>query len=120
TESIKYRAARAMDERARSDGRLPPGGNVDKNTAGTTGISLALICAAYGYKAHFVFTDAFSEEKRWTMRAYGAELTDVLSDKKRITEQLIKRMIATAGEISRRPGHWYCDQLNNRDGEAGY
>src|SRR5438445_626114 len=73
-----------------------------------------------GYKAHFVFSDAFSEEKRWTMRAYGAELTDVLSERKRITEQLIKAMIATAGEISRRPGHWYCDQLNNRDGEAGY
>ena len=120
TGSMKDRVARAMVERARADGRLPPGGTVVEYTAGTTGISLALICAAYGYKAHFVFSDAFSEEKRWTMRAYGAELTDVLSDKKRITEQLIKRMIATAGEISRRPGHWYCDQLNNRDGEAGY
>jgi len=120
TGSMKDRVARAMVERARADGRLPAGGTVVEYTAGTTGISLALICAAYGYKAHFVFSDAFSEEKRWTMRAYGAELTDVLSDKKRITEQLIKRMIATAGEISRRPGHWYCDQLNNRDGEAGY
>ena len=120
TGSMKDRVARAMAERARADGRLPAGGTVVEYTAGTTGISLALICAAYGYKAHFVFSDAFSEEKRWTMRAYGAELTDVLSDKKRITEQLIKRMIATAGEISRRPGHWYCDQLNNRDGEAGY
>jgi len=120
TGSMKDRVARAMVELARADGRLPAGGTVVEYTAGTTGISLALICAAYGYKAHFVFSDAFSEEKRWTMRAYGAELTDVLSDKKRITEQLIKRMIATAGEISRRPGHWYCDQLNNRDGEAGY
>jgi cysteine synthase A len=54
------------------------------------------------------------------MRAYGAEITDVASDNKRITEHLIKSMIARAGEISRRPAHWWCDQLNNRDGELGY
>ncbi len=120
TGSMKDRVAQAMVDRAAADGRLPPGGTVVEYTAGTTGVSLALICAARGYKAHFVFSDAFSEEKRCTMRAYGAELTDVRSDNKRITEQLIKTMIATASEISRQPGHWYCDQLNNRDGEAGY
>lgn len=120
TGSMKDRVAQAMVERAAADGRLPPGGTVVEYTAGTTGVSLALICAARGYRAHFVFSDAFSEEKRYTMRAYGAELTDVLSDDKRITGQLIKAMIAKADEISRRPGHWYCDQLNNRDGEAGY
>jgi cysteine synthase len=120
TGSMKDRVARAMVESAAADGRLRPGGTVVEYTAGTTGVSLALICAARGYKAHFVFSDAFSEEKRWTMRAYGAELTDVVSEQKRITERLIKAMIATAGEISRRPGHWYCDQLNNPDGEAGY
>ncbi|HYL20255.1 MAG TPA: cysteine synthase family protein [Gemmatimonadales bacterium] len=120
TGSMKDRVARAMVDGAAADGRLPPGGTVVEYTAGTTGVSLALICAARGYHAHFVFSDAFSEEKRWTMRAYGAELTDILSDKKRITEQLIKQMIAKAAEVSRQPGHWYCDQLNNRDGEAGY
>src|SRR2546430_1884039 len=120
TGSMKDRVPRAMVERAAPDGRLPPGGTVVEYTAGTTGISLALMCAARGYKAHFVFSDAFSDEKRRTMRAYGAQLTDVVSDKKRITEQLIKGMIAMATEISRRPDRWYCDQLNNRDGEAGY
>jgi cysteine synthase A len=120
TGSMKDRVARAMIESAAADGRLTPGGTVVEYTAGTTGVSLALICAARGYKAHFVFSDAFSDEKRWTMRAYGAELTDVASEQKKINEQLIRTMIATAGEISRRPGHWYCDQLNNRDGEAGY
>ena len=120
TGSMKDRVARAMVDQAAADGRLPPGGTVVEYTAGTTGVSLALICAARGYGAHFVFSDAFSEEKRRTMRAYGAELTDVPSDSKRITEQLIRTMIATAGEIARRPGHWYCDQLSNRDGEAGY
>jgi cysteine synthase A len=120
TGSMKDRVARAMVDQAAADGRLPPGGTVVEYTAGTTGVSLALICAARGYRAHFVFSDAFSEEKRRTMRAYGAELSDVPSDSKRITEQLIRTMIATAGEIARRPGHWYCDQLSNRDGEAGY
>ena len=120
TGSMKDRMARALIERAAADGRLTPGGTVVEYTAGTTGISLALVCAALGYRAHMVFSDAFSDEKRTTMRAYGAEITDVPSDHKRITEQLIKTMIATAGEISRRPKHWWCDQLTNRDGEAGY
>jgi cysteine synthase A len=120
TGSMKDRVARALVEGAVRDGRLRPGGTVVEYTAGTTGVSVAFVCAALGYRAHFVFSDAFSTEKRWTMRAYGAEITDVPSDNKRITEDLIKAMIATAAELSRKPGHWYCDQLNNRDGEAGY
>ena len=120
TGSMKDRMARALIECAARDGRLSPRGTVVEYTAGTTGISLAFVCAALGYRAHFVFSDAFSEEKRYTMRAYGAEITDVTSDGKKITEQLITKMISTAGEISRQPGHWWCDQLNNRDGEGGY
>ena len=120
TGSMKDRMARAIVERAAADGRLALGGTIVEYTAGTTGISLALVCAALGYKAHFVFSDAFSEEKRYTMRAYGAEITDVGSDGRGITEDLIKKMIATAADISRRPGHWWSDQLNNADGEAGY
>ncbi len=120
TGSMKDRMARALVERAASAGRLPPGGTVVDYTAGTTGISLALVCAALGYGAHFVYSDAFSEEKRLTMRAYGAEITDVASEGKGINEQLVKRMIETAGEISRGKDHWWCDQLHNRDGEFGY
>jgi cysteine synthase A len=120
TGSMKDRMARAIVARAAADGRLPPGGTVVEYTAGTTGISLAFVCAALGYRSHFVFSDAFSDEKRYTMRAYGGEITDVPSDNKKITAQLIKAMIAKAEEISRRPGYWWSDQLNNRDGEAGY
>ena len=120
TGSMKDRVAQAMVGAAVASKRLPPGGTVVEYTAGTTGVSLALICAAKGYRAHFVYSDAFSEEKRYTMRAYGAELTDVPSSGKGITQQLIKGMIARADELARRPGHWCCDQLNNRDGEAGY
>ena len=120
TGSMKDRVARAMIERAIADGRLKPGDTVVEYTAGTTGISLALVCAALGYKAHFVFSDAFSPDKRLVMAAYGATITDVASEGGKITEKLIKGIIARAAEISRRPAHWYCDQLNNRDGEAGY
>ena len=120
TGSMKDRVARAMIEAAITDRRLSPGDTVVEYTAGTTGISLALVCAALGLKAHFVFSDAFSEDKRHTMRAYGAAITNVPSEQGKITEKLIKALISTADDLSRRPGHWYCDQLNNRDGEAGY
>jgi len=120
TGSMKDRMARALVERAAADGRLPAGGTVVEYTAGTTGVSIAFVCATLGYKAHFVFSDAFSDEKRYFMRAFGAEITDVPSDNKKITEQLIRTMISTAGEVSRQPGHWWCDQLTNRDGEVGY
>ena len=120
TGSMKDRMARALVERAAADGRLAPGGTVVEYTAGTTGISLALVCAALGYRSHFVFSDAFSDEKRYTMLAFGATITDVPSDNRKITERLIKTLISTAEQISRQPAHWWCDQLNNRDGEGGY
>ncbi len=101
-------------------GDLAAGDTVVEYTAGTTGISLAFVCAAKGYRFHAVFSDAFSHEKRATMEAFGATVEDVPSDRARITEQLIKAMIARAGELSKQPGHWWCDQLNNRDAITGY
>lgn len=120
TGSMKDRMARAAIEGAEASGRLKPGDTVVEYTAGTTGISLAFICAAKGYGLEIVFSDAFSDEKRRTMEAFGARITDVKSDNKKITEALIKEMIRTAGDISRRPGHWWCDQLNNHDAVRGY
>lgn len=120
TGSMKDRMARAAIEAAAADGRLPSGGTVVEYTAGTTGVSLAFVCAALGYKLEIVFSDAFSDEKRVTMQAFGANITDVQSDRKQITEALIKRMIATADEVSQKPGHWWCDQLNNHDAITGY
>ena len=120
TGSMKDRMARTAIESAESSGRLAPGGTVVEYTAGTTGISLALVCAAKGYGLEIVFSDAFSDEKRRTMQAFGARITDVKSDGGQITEALIKEMIRTAGELSAKPGHWWCDQLNNHDAVAGY
>lgn len=120
TGSMKDRMAVAVIEGAERRGLLEPGNTVVEYTAGTTGISLALVSAAKGYRFHAVFSDAFSDEKRRTMEAFGATVENVPSDRRRITEQLIKSMIARAGEVSEQPGHWWCDQLNNEDAVDGY
>lgn len=120
TGSMKDRMARSAILAAIEDGRLRPGDTVVEYTAGTTGISLAFVCAALGYRLQVVFSDAFSDEKRRTMQAFGATVTDVPSDGGRINAQLIRAMIAKAGEISAQPGHWWVDQLNNRDAITGY
>ena len=120
TGSMKDRMAKAAIEGAEAAGRLGPGGTVVEYTAGTTGVSLALVCAVKGYQLKAVFSDAFSDEKRRMMEAFGAHITDVISDQKKITESLIKAMIQRAAEISASPGHWYCDQLNNTDAINGY
>ena len=120
TGSMKDRMARSAILAAVADGRLKPGGTVVEYTAGTTGVSLAFVCAALGYRLHIVFSNAFSEEKRRTMAAFGAVVEDVPSDGGEINAALIRAMIARAGDVADQPGHWWCDQLNNHDGATGY
>lgn len=120
TGSMKDRMAKAVIENTQKRGQIKPGDIVVEYTAGTTGVSLAFVCASLGYKFHAVFSDAFSNEKRITMKAYGADVTDVPSDNKKITESLIKEMIATSNKLSQQDNHWWSDQLNNPDAEQGY
>ncbi len=120
TGSLKDRMAKAVIKNAEEKGWLKKDSTVIEYTAGTTGISLAFVCASKGYKFHAVFSDAFSNEKRITMKAFGATITDVISDNKKITEGLIKEMIETSRKISEQPGNWWADQLNNHDAETGY
>ena len=120
TGSMKDRMARAAVEAAEADGRLRPGGTVVEYTGGSTGVSLALVCAAKGYRLEIVTSDAFSEEKIRTMQAFGAHVIVIPSDNRKITEKLIKEMIDTARRLSARPGHWWVDQLGNADAAAGY
>jgi cysteine synthase A len=120
TGSMKDRMAQAAIAGAERSGRLRAGGTVVEATMGTTGISLAFICAAKGYRMEVVFSDAFSVEKRATMQAFGAHVTEVPSDRRQITEALVREMTRTAAVIGDRPEHWYCDQLNNPDAITGY
>jgi cysteine synthase len=120
TGNMKDRMAKTAIEAAERDGRLQPDSTVVEYTGGSTGASLALVCAAKGYRAKIVTSDAFSQEKTRTARALGAEIVLIPSDGGKINEHLIKRMIETAREISSLPGHWWFDQLNNKDAVLGY
>jgi cysteine synthase A len=120
TGSMKDRVAKAVVEKAQNRGIIKPGDTIVEYTAGTTGVSLAFVCAALGYKFIAVFSDAFSNEKRITMKAYGAQVHDVISDNKKITQELIKEMIAVSKKMSEQGGYWWADQLTSADGESGY
>jgi len=120
TGSMKDRMANAVISRAEADGRLKPGGTVVEYTGGSTGASLAWVCAAKGYRIRIVTSDAFSKEKLDQMKAYGAELTLVPSEGGRTTKKLILDMIEAARELSREPNTFWTNQLENRDSIAGY
>ena len=120
TGSMKDRMARAVIERAEADGRLRPGGTVVEYTGGSTGASLAMVCAAKGYRLRIVTSEAFSREKRDQMAALGAELTLVPSEGGLTTKQLILDMIAVAKGYAAEPGAFWVNQLENADTIAGY
>lgn len=120
TGSMKDRTALAMIEKAEEDGRLKPGYTVVEYTGGSTGISLALICVAKGYPIHIITSDAFSQDKRNQMAAFGARLTLVPSEGGLTTKKLILDMIEAARELSNKPNTYWTDQLNNLDSITGY
>jgi cysteine synthase A len=120
TGSLKDRMAYGVISRAEADGRLEPGYRVIEYTGGSTGTSLALVCAVKRYPLTIVTSDAFSPEKRDHMRALGAELTIVPSEGGRTTKALIERMIETARQLSQAPRTFWVNQLHNHDAIAGY
>jgi cysteine synthase A len=120
TGSVKDRMAQAVIAQAEVTGRLKPGDTVVEYTGGSTGASLALVCAARGYRLRIVTSDAFSQEKLDHMRALGAELTLVQSEGGLTTKGLILEMIEAARKLSREPHTYWIDQLNNHDTIAGY
>ncbi|HUK66468.1 MAG TPA: cysteine synthase family protein [Anaeromyxobacteraceae bacterium] len=120
TGSMKDRMAQAVISRAEADGRLKAGDSVVEYTGGSTGTSLALVCAAKGYRLKIVSSDAFSQEKRDHMAALGAKLVLVASEGGRTTKKLILDMIEAAKKLSEEPHTYFTDQLNNQDAIAGY
>ena len=120
TGSMKDRMALAMIEGAEERGKLKEGGTVIEYTGGSTGSSLAMVCATKGYKAHFVSSDAFSEEKLQTMRAFGAELELIPSKNGKINASLIDAMVKRAKALSNRPNSFFTDQFNNVDNRKAY
>ena len=119
TGSYKDRMALAMIEGAERDGRLRPGQLVVEYSGGSTGSSLAFVCAVKGYPLRVVSSDAFAAEKLMTMEAFGAEV-ELIHSPEGITPQLIPAMVRRAREIAIETGAFWTDQFNNTDMMDGY
>lgn len=120
TGSMKDRIALAMIEAPETDGRLKPGGAVVEYTGGSTGVSLALVCAVKKHPLHLVSSDAFSKEKLDHMRLLGAKLTLVPSENGKQTERLTRDMIREAHRIAENTGAYITAQMENTDQLQAY
>ena len=120
TGSMKDRMARAMIEGAIASGALAPGREVVEFTGGSTGTSLAFVCAALGYPLSIVTSDAFSIEKRNHMKAFGAMMTIVPSDGGRITPDLFVTMREITERMVAERGAFWTNQFENHDQAGGY
>ncbi len=120
TGSYKDRMALAMIEEAEARGELQPGMAVVEYTGGSTGSSLAFVCAVKGYPFKVVSSDAFAREKLQTMRAFGAELTIIESHGGQVTPDLVPKMVAAAKSIAEAEESYFTNQLHNSDSIVGY
>lgn len=118
--SYKDRMALSMIEEAEKEGLIKPGYTIIEYTGGSTGSSLALVCAVKGYNTKIVTSDAFSEEKINTMKAFGAELTIIPSEGGKITPNLVKKMMAKAEDLAKKPNTYQTNQLHNKHSLKGY
>jgi len=111
TGSIKDRIALSMIEAAEEEGRLEPGGTVIEATAGNTGLGLALVAAAKGYRVVLVIPDKMSQEKISHVRALGAEVRLTRSDVTRGHPEYYQDVAARLAEEI--PGAFYVNQFGN-------
>ena len=120
TGSYKDRMALAMIEGAEKRGVLKPGMRVVEFTGGSTGSSLAMVCAVKKYNLVLLSSDAFAEEKLKTMTALGAELRIVPSEGGKVTPSLFEKFRAQIAVLAAEPGTFWTDQFNNVDAIDGY
>jgi cysteine synthase A len=120
TGSYKDRMALAMIEGAERRGALRPGMRVIEFTGGSTGSSLAMVCAVKGYAFAPLSSDAFAREKIETMRAFGADVEMVPSEGGMVTPELFDRFRARIATLQQESATFYTDQFNNDDALDGY
>jgi len=120
TGSYKDRMALAIIAEAEKRGTLRPGMRVVEYTGGSTGSSLAMVCAVKGYPFEPLSSDAFALEKTRTMRAFGAKVTLLESEGGKITPDLFDRFKQEIAERVAEPDTFYTDQMNNRDAILAY
>jgi cystathionine beta-synthase len=111
TGSIKDRIGLSMIEAAEEDGKLEPGGTVIEATAGNTGLGLALVAAAKGYRVVLVIPDKMSQEKISHVRALGAEVVLTRSDVTRGHPEYYQDVAARLAAET--PGGFYVNQFGN-------
>ena len=104
--SVKDRIALAMIEKAEREGKIKPGDTIVEPTSGNTGIGLAFVCAAKGYKAVFTMPETMSQERRNLLKAYGAELVTPGSE-------AMKGAIKKAKELKEEHGYFEPQQFEN-------
>lgn len=112
--------ARSLIEEAERKGHLRPGRTVVEATGGSTGSSIAFVCAVKGYKFHVVSSNAYADDKLRTMAAFGATVDLVYSPSGRITPDLIPAMIKRAEQIGKNDTCYLTDQFGNSDVITGY
>lgn len=120
TGSYKDRMALAIIEEAERRGTLRPGQRVVEYSGGSTGSSLAYVCAVKGYPCTIVSSETFSQEKIRTMRAFGADVVLVPSDNGLITPDLFDRMREVLESIVIDHDAYWTDQFHNTDALLGY
>jgi cysteine synthase len=120
TGSYKDRMALAMIEGAEARGALRPGMRVIEYTGGSTGSSLAMVCAVKGYAFAPLSSDAFAREKIQTMEAFGADVEIVPSEDGKVTPGLFDRFRERIAVLKAEPGTFWTDQFHNADALKGY
>src|SRR2546427_4840412 len=120
TGSYKDRMALAMIEGAEARGELRPGMRVIEWTGGSTGSSLAMVCAIKGYRFTPISSDGFAKEKLQTMRLFGADLEIFPAEGGKLVPELYQRMKKRAEELAQQPGTFYTDQFHNTDAIRAY
>ena len=120
TGSYKDRMALAMIDGAEARGELRPGMRVVEYTGGSTGSSLAMVCAVKGYRFEPLSSDAFAQEKIRTMEAFGAAVEILPSEGGKVTPGLFDRFKARIAQMKEEPGTFWTDQFHNTDALNGY
>lgn len=120
TGSMKDRMARTAIERAEAEGQLEPGQRVVELTGGTTGTSLAFVCAVTGHPISLVTADCFAEEKIHMMRALGGDVRVMETPEGKVYPGIVDDLEVIVEEIVAETGAYYHDQFNNPHDPAGY
>ncbi len=120
TSSYKDRMALSVIEKAENRNELKPGMTVIENTAGSTGTSVAFVCAAKGYSFKAISSNAFSKEKLKAMQLFGAEVELIDNGDLGITPVLVPKMIAHVRQLSKQDGFYWTRQFENPDVLTSY